>query len=50
MRDLPGSGPVLPALRTAAVCPLTLPPALFLAPGTLVLALTGAGSRWERVR
>ncbi|MEU8349783.1 hypothetical protein [Streptomyces sp. NPDC048845] len=43
--DLPGSGLVLLALATAAVCGWMLPPLLFLVPGPLALALTAVEAR-----
>lgn len=45
--DLPGSGLVLLALGTAAVCASALPPLLFLVPGPLAVALTAVELRWE---
>ncbi|MGW8381051.1 hypothetical protein [Streptomyces sp. ODS28] len=44
-RDLPGSGLVLLALATAAVCAWAMPPVLFLVPGPLAGALTGVETR-----
>lgn len=44
-RDLPGSGLVLLALMTAAVCAWTMPPLLFLVPGPLAAALTAVELR-----
>lgn len=45
--DLPGSGMVVLALCTAAVCAWALPPVLLLLPGPLALALTAVELRRE---
>ncbi|WP_306303443.1 hypothetical protein [Streptomyces sp. TP-A0874] len=47
-RDLPGSGLVLLALATAAVCGWMLPPLLPLLPGPLALALVAVELRFRR--
>ncbi|RPF31248.1 hypothetical protein [Streptomyces sp. TLI_185] len=46
VRDVGGSGLVLLAVATAAVCAWVLVPLAFLAPGPLALALTAVDVRW----
>ncbi|MEU9573459.1 hypothetical protein AB0D62_27025 [Streptomyces massasporeus] len=45
MADVGGSGLVLLAVATAALCAWMLPPLTFLAPGPLALALTAVDVR-----
>ncbi|NUQ97077.1 MAG: hypothetical protein HOY79_11100 [Streptomyces sp.] len=50
VRDLGGSGLVLLAVATAAVCAWVLVPLALLAPGPLALALTAVDVRWAAAR
>ncbi|MFF4800774.1 hypothetical protein ACFY1U_20610 [Streptomyces sp. NPDC001351] len=50
VRDMGGSGLVLLAVATAAVCAWVLVPLALLAPGPLALALTAVDMRWAAAR